>query len=282
MAIAYALFSAFFAALMTILFKLIMTTEKKLDPLPVIIIRTMIVFLIALIWALIKKSSLSEPLSYHITLWLSALSMALCWFFYFKALEKESATMVGTFDKASTALTIILSILFLKEKMTIFKIIALLLIIVGTVVMSYGKLKNKNILYCFLMLIFASFMAIFNKLSATYEADLFLSLAYRMGIILGISFAIFFFQKKKQPLHFSKKGIFILIIASFATFFSWLFYFKALSLGEVSVIIPINKMSLIMIAGASYFFFHEKMSWKNFFALFCILFSSILLMFGNS
>lgn len=280
MAIVYALFSAFFAGIMTLLLKYVLMQEK-LNPLFATLIRTIIVFIVSLIWTLFTtKLSFDAPILYHMTLWLSALAMAGCWIFYFKALEEGSATVVGTFDKASTVLTILLSVLFLKEKLTGIKIIATIFLILGTIAMSHGKLAKKSILYCILMLIFASFMSIFSKLSSSYEVDAVFSLSYRMAIVFGVTLLAYFLQKQKQTKAVSKKGYLLLIFASFATLFSWFFYFKALSLGEASIVIPINKLSLVLIAVGSIFVFHEKWNKKTIFGLFCMVFASVLLMFG--
>ena len=251
MAIVYALFSAFFAGLMTLLLKYVMMKEE-VNPLFATLVRTIIVFAVSLLWTFCTtKLSLEAPICYHIMLWLSALSMAGCWIFYFKALEGGSATVVGTFDKART------------------------------IAMSHGKLEKKSTIYCILMLIFASLMSIFSKFSATYEVDAILSLTYRMAIVFGVTLVAYLFQKQKQTSKVSKKGYLVLTFASFTTLFSWFFYFKALSLGEASIVIPINKLSLVLIAVGSIFVFHEKLNKKNRFGLFCMVFASILLMFGN-
>ena len=95
MAIVYALFSAFFAGLMTLLLKYVMMKEE-VNPLFATLVRTIIVFAVSLLWTFCTtKLSLEAPICYHIMLWLSALSMAGCWIFYFKALEGGSATVVG-------------------------------------------------------------------------------------------------------------------------------------------------------------------------------------------
>ena len=282
MAIVYALFSSFFLFFMTLLLKSVLI-KKEGNPMFATLVRTLIVFTLALIWTLCTtKLSLKAPFEYHIMLWLSALTMAGCWIFYFKALERGSATVVGTFDKASTVLTILLSVIFLKEKLTIVKIIATIFLIFGTITMSHGKLERENIIYCILMLIFASLMSIFSKLSAAYEVDAILSLTYRMAIVFGVTLVAYFLSKQKQTNKVSKKGYLLLTVASFATLFSWFFYYKALSLGEASIVIPINKLSLVMIAVGSVFVFHEKLSKKNIFGLFYMVFAIVLLMFGNS
>ena len=140
--------------------------KEEVNPLFATLVRTIIVFAVSLLWTFCTtKLSLEAPICYHIMLWLSALSMAGCWIFYFKALEGGSATVVGTFDKASTILTILLSVIFLNEKLTIFKIVATFFLIIGTIAMSHGKLEKKSTIYCILMLIFACLMSIFSKLS---------------------------------------------------------------------------------------------------------------------
>lgn len=282
MDVVYALFSAFFAAIMTILLKVTMMIDKESNPFGVMLIRTAIVFAISTIFTIfVTKESFSTSFNYHITLWLSAISMAGCWFFYLKALKTTNATIVGTFDKASIILTMILSVLFLKEKVTIMKGIAFSFFLVGTILIGYGRITKTNLIFCFLMLICSSLMAIFGKISTTYETNTFLSLSYRMFIVLGISLFLFFVQKKKATFKISKKGFFVLVLASFATVFSWLFYYQSLQLGETSIVTSITKLSIVIISIFSAFVFHEHLNFTNIFGLFFIVMANIILIFWN-
>lgn len=130
----YALLSAFFASLTAIFAKV---GVKDIDSDLATAIRTVIIIILA--WAIVLAKGNVQSLSSisrqnWIFLILSGLATGLSWLFYFKALQLGPVSQVAPVDKLSIALTILLSVVFLKEALTIKTIIGAILIIAGTLV----------------------------------------------------------------------------------------------------------------------------------------------------
>lgn len=131
----YALLSAFFAALTAIFAKIgIANVNTNLAT----AIRTVVILVVA--WGIVLSRSEQKglaTLSKHNLLFLviSGIATGLSWIFYFKALQVGKVSQVAPVDKLSVALTIILSVVFLKEVLTIKMVIGALLIIAGTIVL---------------------------------------------------------------------------------------------------------------------------------------------------
>lgn len=133
----YALLAAFFASL-TAIFAKIGVTNVNSDLATAI--RTIIILLIA--WAIVLARGEFKgitTLSKHnlIFLVLSGVATGLSWIFYFKALQMGKVSQVAPVDKLSVALTIILSVVFLKEVLTVKTAIGAVLIIIGTIVLIF-------------------------------------------------------------------------------------------------------------------------------------------------
>ena len=131
----YALLSAFFAALTAIFAKIgIVNVNTNLAT----AIRTVVILVVA--WGIVLSRSEQKglaTLSKHNLLFLviSGVATGLSWIFYFKALQVGKVSQVAPVDNLSVALTIILSVVFLKEVLTIKMVIGALLIIAGTIVL---------------------------------------------------------------------------------------------------------------------------------------------------
>ncbi len=133
----YALLSALFASLTAIFAKIgITNVNSNLAT----AIRTIIILVIA--WGIVLARGEVKglaTLSRHniIFLVISGIATGLSWIFYFKALQMGKVSQVAPVDKLSVALTIILSVVFLGEALTIKTAIGALLIIAGTAVMIF-------------------------------------------------------------------------------------------------------------------------------------------------
>lgn len=131
----YALLSAFFAAL-TAIFAKVGVTNVNSDLATAV--RTIIILLIA--WGIVLARGEAKGLQTMskqnlLFLVISGVATGLSWIFYFKALQVGRVSQVAPVDKLSVALTIILSVLFLGEMLTIKTAIGALLIIAGTLVL---------------------------------------------------------------------------------------------------------------------------------------------------
>ena len=133
----YALLSAFFAALTNIIKKI---GIKGIDSNLATAIRTVVILLLA--WAIVffkgGQTGISGLTKQNwVFLILSGLATGLSWIFYFKALQMGKVSQVAPVDKASVAIALILSVIFLGEPLTYKTIIAVLMIIGGTIILIF-------------------------------------------------------------------------------------------------------------------------------------------------
>ncbi|HWY38475.1 MAG TPA: EamA family transporter [Bacteroidia bacterium] len=131
----YALLSAVFAALTAIFAKI---GIKNVDSDLATAIRTVVILFIAWLIVFFKGSinSISTLTKTNlIFLGLSGLATGLSWIFYFKALQIGKVSQVAPVDKLSVAIALILSVLFLKEVLTLKIAIGAILIIAGTIIL---------------------------------------------------------------------------------------------------------------------------------------------------
>lgn len=132
--------------------------------------------------------------------------------------------------------------------------------------------------YAILSAIFAALTAIFAKVGVK-DVDSDLATAIRTAVVLVLTWCIVFFSKKAIALRDVTTHTWIfLILSGIATGLSWLFYFKAIQLGNVSRVAPIDKLSIVFIIILSAIFLHENITWKIALGACCITLGSILML----
>jgi transporter family protein len=133
--------------------------------------------------------------------------------------------------------------------------------------------------YAILSAIFASFTAIFAKLGVT-NVNSNLATAIRTIVILLVVWGIVLFRNEyRQLATISRQSLFFLIISGIATGLSWLFYFKALQLGKVSQVAPVDKLSVALTILLSVLFLGEALSWKTAIGALLIISGTLVLVF---
>ncbi len=133
--------------------------------------------------------------------------------------------------------------------------------------------------YAILSAIFAALTAIFAKLGVT-NVNSNLATAIRTIVILLIAWGIVLFRNEYKGLAaLSKQNLFFLIISGIATGLSWIFYFKALQLGKVSQVAPVDKLSVALTILLSVIFLGEALSWKTAIGALLIIFGTLVLIF---
>lgn len=283
MYIIYALAAALFSGLTSVFAK---TGIKDINSLFATFLRTIIISLFLFIIVLIKND-LSDLFLLNkktiLFLILSGISNTLLWICYFKALDIGTVSKVTPVDKTSIILTLILSTIFLNEQITITKIISIILILLGTFLTIKKDDKNNNnnkwIIYAVLTAIFTSTTTILSKIGIE-NTNTTLITFLRTLIVLIILMIIVIIKKKYNFLKTikSKSWIFI-ILSGLSTSLSWLFYFKALSLGEASIVFPIEKLSLVVSILISVPFLKEKINKKQTIGIIIIIIGTSLLFF---
>lgn len=284
--IIYALASAFFAGIMSILAKI---GIKDVDSNLATALRTIVVLIFAwfMVFVVGSQTTITQIDSKTlIFLILSGLATGASWLCYFKALQIGDVNKVVPIDKSSTVLTILLSAIFLGEGLSFTKIIASLLIGFGTYFMierqksTVKQVKGYQwLIYALLSAIFASLTAILGKVGIeNVESNL--GTAIRTIVVLIISWGIVLFQQKQKELkHITKRNWTFIILSGLATGLSWLCYYRALQEGPASVVVPIDKLSILITISFSYFILNEKLKKKAAVGLIMIVIGTLSLLF---
>lgn len=283
--ILFACGSAFFAGVTAILAK---CGIRETDSTVATAIRTIVVLVFSWIIALIT-SPLSSIGTISLKTWifliLSGLSTGASWLCYFHALQKGDVNKVVPIDKSSTILTMILAMIFLGEGISGTGIIAILLIGTGTIMMIENKDVNKKtadgsrswIIYALLSAAFASLTSILGKIGIE-GVDSNLGTAIRTVVVLIMSWLMVFVTGKTDKLRgIHTKELFFIIISGFATGASWLCYYRALQEGPASVVIPVDKLSILVTIVFSRIVFHEHLSRKALTGLIGIVVGTLLM-----
>lgn len=254
-------------------------------------LRTLVVFIFSIIIVTIAgsyKEIFDIDLKTWVFLILSGLSTGICWYTYYKALHYGDVKNVSPISKSSLVLTIIFSFIFLKEEITLQKIIGLIIISLGMYyIIDYkkadneedSKSNNKWIIYAVVSLIFSSLTTIFGKIGID-NVDSNLGSAIRTLVVVVAAWAMMFIKKDyKEIKNVNKSEIKYIILAGIAGGTSWLLYYKALQEGITSAVAAIDKLSVLVAVVLSYFIFNEKMNKKEALGLILILIGTIGLAF---
>ncbi|MDL2259038.1 EamA family transporter [Eubacteriales bacterium OttesenSCG-928-K08] len=264
--IVYALLSALFAGVVSILAKIgIKNTDSTLAT----ALRTVVVLIFAWLMVFVVGSQTTiadiEPESL-IFLILSGLATGGSWLCYFKALQLGDVNKVVPVDKSSTVLTMLLSMIFLGEGITLIKVAAMALIGIGTYLMIERKESGKQdgkgykwLIYAVLSAVFASLTAILGKVGIEgVESNL--GTAIRTIVVLVMAWLIVFMQGKQRDIkQIDKRSWVFITLSGLATGLSWLCYYRALQEGPASVVVPIDKLSILITVAFGYFILHEKL-----------------------
>ena len=261
--ILYALGSAFFAGVTSILAKV---GVKDVDSHVATAIRTIIVLIFSWIMVFIigsQSTILNIDGKTFLFLILSGLSTGASWLCYFKALQLGDVNKVVPIDKSSTILTMILAFIFLNEKITINMVIGMIGIAIGTYLMIQKKegvekvVKGKAwLIYALLSALFASLTSILGKVGIeNVESNL--GTAIRTIVVLIMAWIIVFATKKQGDIKkVDKNSLIFLILSGIATGASWLCYYKALQDGLASIVVPIDKLSILVTVLFAYIFLY--------------------------
>ncbi len=281
--IIFACLSAFFAGITAVISKCgIKTTDSSLAT----ALRTIVIIIFSWLIVVIVGSFNTITTIENKTLLfiiLSGLSTGASWICYFKALQLGSVNKVVPIDKSSTILTIILAIIFFNEGFSILKLCAIILISLGIYLMIEKKdvtyqTNHKNwIIYALLSAIFASLTAILGKMGiSNIESNL--GTAIRTSVVLIMAWILVFMTGKTKNLkHINRNELFFIFLSGITTGASWLCYYNALQNGTTSVVVAIDKLSIIVTVIFSYFAFKERLSKKSFLGLMLLIGGTILL-----
>ena len=282
----YAVGSSFFAGITAVLAK---CGIKKADSNVATAIRTVVVLLFS--WLMVLITGTGGEIRQidgrtFLFLVLSGLATGASWLCYFHALQKGDINKVVPIDKSSTVLTILLALIFLREGISGVKILSILLIGGGTLLMIdkkdtkvdrdylvdqpnghsgislWKKGSDGWLVYAILSAIFASLTAILGKIGIA-GIDSNLGTAIRTTVVLIMAWLMVFLTgKQKEIRKTEKKELAFICLSGLATGASWLCYYRALQDGLASVVVPIDKLSMLVTIAFSWIVFHERLTGK--------------------
>lgn len=264
-----AVLSSLFAGATSILAK---CGIKKTDSDVATALRTVVVLVFSwmMVWIVGSADSIMTiDLRSLLFLILSGLATGMSWICYFKALSQGDVNKVVPIDKSSSVLSVLLAIIILGETQHLaVKLIGMVLFGIGVFLMvekkQTGKTAGKGMwmLYAALSAVFAALTSILAKIGISgVESNL--GTAIRTGVVLVMAWAIVIAKGKHRKVRrVDKKELLFIILSGIATGASWLCYYYAIQNGMVSVVVPIDKMSIVPTVLFSYIVFKEKLSKK--------------------
>lgn len=266
----YAIGSSFFAGITAILAK---CGIKKTDSDVATAIRTVVVLLFS--WIMVLMTGTWGGITQIngrtlLFLALSGVATGASWLCYFHALQKGDINKVVPIDKSSIVLSILLALIFFHEGITGAKIVSVLLIGIGTMMMitkkdietDSGKKSSGWLVYAVLSAVFASLTSILGKIGIE-GIDSNLGTAIRTTVVLIMAWIMVFVTGKQKDIKMTeKKEICFICLSGLATGASWLCYYRALQEGPASVVVPIDKLSMLVTIAFSWIVFHEKLTPK--------------------
>ncbi|MDD5844250.1 MAG: EamA family transporter [Olsenella sp.] len=248
-------------------------------------VRTVVVLLFAwLMAALVGSISTIGSISAHSMLFLALSGMATgaSWICYFKALSMGDVNKVVPIDKCSAVLTILLAIVLFGETDALaVKLMGSAGILIGTLLMIERKKQdhavegNSWIWYAVGSAVFAALTSILAKVGIEgVESNL--ATAIRTCYVLVMAWIVVALKGKLGEVRHIEKGELGFICASgLATGASWLCYYYAIQTGIVSIVVPIDKLSILVAMAFSAAVFHETYTKRSLAGLALIVASTI-------
>lgn len=284
----FAFASAFFAGVTSILAK---CGIRKTDSTVATAVRTIVV--LAFSWLMVFAVGSAGEISNIdgktlVFLVLSGLATGASWLCYFKALQIGDINKVVPIDKSSTVLTIILAFVFLHETVAVTKIIGVVLIAAGTLLMIEKKSSDKSddksgirwLWYAAGSAVFAALTSILGKIGISgVESNL--GTAVRTGVVLVMAWVMVLVTGKiREVRNIPRNELLSICLSGIATGASWLCYYKALQDGLASVVVPIDKLSILVTVAFSYIVFRERLTKKSAIGLGIFVSGTLVMLIG--
>lgn len=281
----FALLSAVFAALTSIFAKV---GIRDVDSNLATAVRTVVVLVMAWLMVLVAGSWDTvggidgETLTFLV---LSGLATGASWLCYFRAIQLGDVNKVAPIDKSSTVLTMLLAFVFLGESFSALAGAGMVLMFVGTMMMIERKDVPANcrgrgswLVYAVLSAVFAALTSILGKVGIEgVESNL--GTAIRTVVVLVMAWAIVFMQgTQRQVRSIGRRDGAFLVLSGLATGASWLCFYKALQDGPASIVVPVDKLSILFTVVFAFLFLHEKMSLKSWAGLALLVAGTLMLL----
>lgn len=202
---------------------------------------------------------------------LSGAATGLSWLCYFKALSIGNLSKVVAVDKSSTFLTILLALIFFREPFHWLTGLGIAVMIAGTALMlEKGDAKKGEkgwLFYAAGSAVFAALQSILGKVGVQ-DMDSTLATALRTVVVLIFAWAIVLGKKEGGDWKkMTRRDAVLLVLSGITTGASWLCYYRALQTGRASVVVPIDKCSMLFAVALSALFLKEKQTRRSLLAL---------------
>ena len=202
---------------------------------------------------------------------LSGAATGLSWLCYFKALSIGNLSKVVAVDKSSTFLTILLALIFFREPFHWLTGLGIAVMIAGTALMlEKGDAKKGErgwLFYAAGSAVFAALQSILGKM-VVQDMDSTLATALRTVVVLIFAWAIVLGKKEGGDWKkMTRRDAVLLVLSGITTGASWLCYYRALQTGRASVVVPIDKCSMLFAVALSAIFLKEKQTRRSLLAL---------------
>lgn len=202
---------------------------------------------------------------------LSGAATGLSWLCYFKALSIGNLSKVVAVDKSSTFLTILLALIFFHEPFRWLTGLGIAVMIAGTALMlEKGDAKKGErgwLFYAAGSAVFAALQSILGKVGVQ-DMDSTLATALRTMVVLIFAWAIVLGKKEGGDWKkMTRRAAVLLVLSGITTGASWLCYYRALQTGRASVVVPIDKCSMLFAVALSAIFLKEKQTRRSLLAL---------------
>lgn len=270
--------SAFFAGITAVLAKIGL---REVDSTLATAVRTVVVLVFA--WLMVFIVGSQEEIGRIsgqtlLFLILSGLSTGASWLCYFRALQLGDVNKVAPVDKSSTVLTILLAYVLLGEPVSIAQGLGILGIGAGTLLMiakrdeeTIKPQSRRWLLYACLSAVFASLTAIFGKIGVEHvESNL--GTAIRTVVVLVFAWLMVWMTGAQRGMKkIQRKDWGFLLLSGVTTGMSWLCYYRALQDGPASVVVPVDKLSILVTVLFSSLVLKEKLERRALVGLLLIL-----------
>jgi transporter family protein len=216
---------------------------------------------------------------------LSGLATGASWLCYFRAVQIGNVNKVAPIDKSSTILTMILAFIFLGEDFTFWAGIGMIVMFTGTMLMIEKKdvdetkqTKDSWLIWAIGSAVFAALTSILGKIGIE-DVESNLGTAIRTCVVLVMAWLIVFMQGTQHQIKdISRRSNAFLVLSGLATGGSWLCFYKALQDGPASLVVPIDKLSILFTVLFAVIFLHEKMSKKSWVGLILLVAGTLMLL----
>lgn len=212
---------------------------------------------------------------------LSGAATGLSWLCYFKALSIGNLSKVVAVDKSSTFLTILLALIFFREPFHWLTGLGIAVMIAGTALMlEKGDAKKGErgwLFYAAGSAVFAALQSILGKVGVQ-DMDSTLATALRTVVVLIFAWAIVLGKKEGGDWKkMTRRDALLLVLSGITTGASWLCYYRALQTGRASVVVSIDKCSMLFVVALSAIFLKEKQTRRSLLALALVVAGTLMI-----